>query len=115
MNTAEVPIGDFQNEKLRPVTYAREALPPLSVTDMAPERLEEAVIARLTRKRSEWAHEKEWRFITGEVGPKHYQTTHFGGCSSATGPSQSMRRAFARCWTGARLGVMQGARFGASN
>ena len=71
-DTAEVVIGDFQNEKLRPVTYAREALPPLTVADMAPERLEEAVIARITRKRSEWAHEKEWRFVTGEVGPKHY-------------------------------------------
>lgn len=71
-DTAQLAIGDFQNEKLRPVTYARSALPPLTVTDMAPERLEEAVIARITRKRSEWAHEKEWRFITGEVGPKHY-------------------------------------------
>ena len=68
----ELTIGDFQNEKLLPVTYARTALPPLRITDMASERLEEAVIARITRKRSEWAHEKEWRFITGEVGPKHY-------------------------------------------
>lgn len=71
-DATELAIGDFQNEKLRPVTYARSALLPLTVTDMAPERLEEAVIARITRKRSEWAHEKEWRFITGEVGPKHY-------------------------------------------
>jgi len=71
-DAAELAIGDFQNEKLRPVTYARIALPPLTLTDMAAERLEEAVIARITRKRSEWAHEKEWRFITGQVGPKHY-------------------------------------------
>lgn len=71
-DAAELAIGDLQNEKLRPVTYARGALPPLTLTDMAAERLQESVIARITRKRSEWAHEKEWRFITGEVGPKHY-------------------------------------------
>lgn len=71
-DTVELSIGDLQNEKLRPVTYARSPLPPLTVADMAAEHLEEAVIARITRKRNEWAHEKEWRFITGEVGPKHY-------------------------------------------
>ena len=71
-DSAELAIGDFQSEKLRPVTYARNALPPLTIANMEPEHLEEAVIARITRKRSEWAHEKEWRFITGEVGPKHY-------------------------------------------
>lgn len=71
-DTVELRVGDFQNEKLRPVTYARSALPPLIITDMATEQLDEAVIARITRKRNEWAHEKEWRFITGEVGPKHY-------------------------------------------
>ncbi len=52
-DTAELRIGDFQNEKLQPVTYARSALPPLTVTDMASERVEETVIARITRKRSE--------------------------------------------------------------
>lgn len=71
-DTVELAIGDFQNEQLRRVTYARDALPPLTLVDMAQERLEESVIARITRKRSEWAHEKEWRFVTGEVGPKHY-------------------------------------------
>jgi hypothetical protein len=72
LSTSELDIGDLQNEQLRPVTYARSALSPLTVADMAPERVEESVIARITRKRSEWAHEKEWRFITGELGPKHY-------------------------------------------
>jgi len=71
-DTVDLAIGDFQNERLRQVTYARSALPPLTMADMASERLEEAVIARITRKRSEWSHEKEWRFITGQVGPKHY-------------------------------------------
>lgn len=72
-DTVELFIGDFQNERLRKVTYARSALPPLTMADMLPhERLEEAVIARITRKRSEWSHEKEWRFIAGQAGPKHY-------------------------------------------
>jgi Protein of unknown function (DUF2971) len=71
-NTAELLIGDLQNEKLHPVTYAHKALPPLSLADMAGYTLEEKVIARITRKRSEWAHEKEWRFLTGKVGQKYY-------------------------------------------
>ncbi|MBX3477317.1 MAG: DUF2971 domain-containing protein [Brevundimonas sp.] len=71
-DTDQLTIGDFQNETLRPVTYAHKALSPLSVADMAPDRLEEAIIARITRKRAEWSHEKEWRYVTGEVGRKHY-------------------------------------------
>ncbi|NRD90552.1 DUF2971 domain-containing protein [Sphingopyxis sp. BSNA05] len=67
--SSQLEIGDFQNEHLRSVTYARKALPALTIAEVANK---EAVIARITRKRSEWAHEKEWRFITGEVGPKHY-------------------------------------------
>lgn len=68
----KLAIGDFQNEALREVGYARNALGPLSFADLANGKLEEAVIARITRKRLEWSHEKEWRFVTGEVGPKHY-------------------------------------------
>lgn len=71
-DAAELAIGDFQNEELRPVTYARTALPSLTFADMAPDRLKDAVLARITRKRSEWSHEKEWRFITGQAGPRHY-------------------------------------------
>lgn len=71
-STHELGIGDFQNEQLRSVTYARSALPPLTMADMALEHLREAVIARITRKRIEWSHEKEWRFVTGTTGPKHY-------------------------------------------
>ncbi|KZM49685.1 hypothetical protein OA90_13985 [Labrenzia sp. OB1] len=71
-STSELDIGDFQNEQLRKVTYAQNALPSLTVADMTRDRLQEAVIARFTRKRREWAHEKEWRFITGALGRKHY-------------------------------------------
>jgi hypothetical protein len=68
-DSSRLKIGDLQNEQLRSVTYARKALPALTIAEIANE---EAVISRITRKRSEWAHEKEWRFIVGEVGQKHY-------------------------------------------
>lgn len=71
-DTNELCIGDFQNEQLRKVEYARNALPALSVRDLALGKLEESVMARITRKRVEWQHEKEWRFVTGEKGPKYY-------------------------------------------
>lgn len=71
-DTSELAVSDFQGEQLRPVTYARNALPPLTFADMAPGNSQEAVIARITRKRIEWSHEKEWRFITGTVGKKYY-------------------------------------------
>ncbi|MER8396405.1 hypothetical protein NKH10_32245 [Mesorhizobium sp. M1340] len=50
----------------------RNALPSLTLADIGAQHLEEAVIARITRKRGEWAHEKEWRFVTGQAGPKHF-------------------------------------------
>lgn len=70
-DTDQLFIGDFQGERLRSVTYARNALPPINTNDFGP-GIEDAVIARITRKRVEWAHEKEWRFVTGSTGPKHY-------------------------------------------
>jgi hypothetical protein len=69
-DAAKLGVGDFQGEKLLPVTYARKALPPLTVADFA--RAEEAITERITRKRIEWSHEKEWRYVVGQVGPKHY-------------------------------------------
>ncbi len=71
-DTAELMIGDFRGQQLVPVTYARSALPPLTFADLGTKHLAEAVIARITRKRSEWAHEKEWRFVTGQAGPMYY-------------------------------------------
>ncbi|MFK4771349.1 DUF2971 domain-containing protein [Rhizobium sp. ZW T2_16] len=70
--TSELSIGDFQGEQLLPVSYAKSALPPLTMADFGGDRLKNSIHARITRKRSEWAHEKEWRYLTGEVGPKHY-------------------------------------------
>lgn len=68
-DTGELAIGDFFGESLQPVIYAHNALPPLTLANVTNEQ---SLIARLTRKRCEWAHEKEWRFITGEFGRKHY-------------------------------------------
>jgi hypothetical protein len=50
----------------------RKSAPPIGFNDLGPTRLEEALISRLCRKRIEWSHENEWRFVTGGVGRKHY-------------------------------------------
>ncbi|MHA6690368.1 DUF2971 domain-containing protein [Devosia sp. A449] len=71
-DSAALTISDFQGEKLFPVKYARNALPPISLADLGQDKMQEAVLARITRKRTEWQHEKEWRYVTGSVGPKHY-------------------------------------------
>lgn len=71
-DTQRLAIGDFHGEELHPVTYARKALPPLTLADVASDGGREAVLARITRKRSEWSHEREWRYVVGEIGPKHY-------------------------------------------
>jgi Protein of unknown function (DUF2971) len=68
----QLVVGDFQQEELRPVIYARRALPPLTIADLSEGRARESIIQRLTRKRSEWSHESEWRYVTGARGPKHY-------------------------------------------
>ncbi len=71
-DTNDIFIGDFQNEILRKVTYAKEQLPPISIKDIYQNNVDSVIISRLTRKRFEWAHEKEWRFITGTTGEKNY-------------------------------------------
>lgn len=71
-DTNELGVGDLQGEKLVPVTYSHEPLPPFSVIGMSRDLLLDAIISRVSRKRIEWAHEKEWRFLTGSKGPKHY-------------------------------------------
>ncbi len=68
-DTGLLSVGDFQNEGLHPVTYALEPLPPLDLASVAETK---GIVARICRKRSEWAHEKEWRYVTGTAGPKHY-------------------------------------------
>lgn len=71
-DTASLEIGDLQGEPLRQVTYAREALPSFGFVEMVGTRGTDQLILPLTRKRIEWAHEKEWRYITGKVGKKYF-------------------------------------------
>lgn len=68
-DTADLFVGDFQNERILPVTYAAEPLPPIGLHEVG---AQEAIEARLSRKRVEWQHEKEWRILTGAEGAKHY-------------------------------------------
>lgn len=65
-------IGDFQDGRLRRVVYDRQALPPVSIIDFGKGGIEEALIARVIRKRIEWAHEQEWRIVVGNVGKKYH-------------------------------------------
>lgn len=66
-------IGDFDGERLIKVSYAEGAAPPITVPGMLKNNdVEPVLISLLARKRIEWAHEKEWRYITGCVGRKHY-------------------------------------------
>jgi hypothetical protein len=71
-DSSAISTGDLRDEELCPVTYARNALPPITVGDLAGDRMRRAVVARISRKRIEWKHEKEWRFVLGQVGPRHY-------------------------------------------
>lgn len=68
-DTDRLFVGDLQGESILPVTYAEKALPPLELWELTSM---EAVTGRLSRKRTEWAHEKEWRILTGAEGPRHY-------------------------------------------
>lgn len=62
-------VGDFQTERLIPVTYAEQSLPSIQLYELTSQ---EAIETRLSRKRIEWQHEKEWRILTGAGGPRHY-------------------------------------------
>lgn len=73
-DTRALHYGALQGEQLHQVTYAGGALPALSIQEMlsSGDQVGPVVTSRLTRKRQEWAHEREWRYITGAVGRKHY-------------------------------------------
>ncbi|MFI8744505.1 DUF2971 domain-containing protein [Pseudomonas sp. NPDC077186] len=75
-DSERLAVGDFQNEHLSKVVYKREALPPLTIESVlrVPEdpHVKGELLKRLNRKRIEWKHEKEWRYVTGASGKKHY-------------------------------------------
>lgn len=71
-STKRLAIGDLRGNELAPVVYSRDALPPICLGNPGSGWIKEEILPRMTRKRIEWAHEREWRYVTGEVGPKHY-------------------------------------------
>lgn len=72
-DTAQLGIGALKGEQLLPVAYERTALPAISFLElMSGHDIRNLLLARIARKRIEWAHEKEWRYVTGKEGQKHY-------------------------------------------
>lgn len=69
-DTAALPLGDLHGEELHAVPYAERALPAASIAAIFKHARDpgSVVNARLSRKRMEWAHEREWRYITGASG-----------------------------------------------
>lgn len=70
-DSRKLAISDLKTESLVPVTYATTPLPPIAFSDFSGD-VREVIISRISRKRIEWAHEKEWRYIVGAAGPIHY-------------------------------------------
>lgn len=70
--TPELSTGDLKGEPLLEVQYVTSPASPINLTDVLAKDHDARIVRRLAQKRIEWCHEAEWRFVTGEVGPKHY-------------------------------------------
>jgi len=71
-STAQLSTGDLKGEHLLEVEYVTSPASPINLTDVLANDQTARVVKRLAQKRIEWCHEEEWRFVTGEVGRKHY-------------------------------------------
>ena len=71
-STAQLVTGDLKDEHLLEVEYVTSPASPIDLTDIFAKDQSSRVVKRLAQKRIEWRHEEEWRFVTGEAGPKHY-------------------------------------------
>lgn len=73
-NTQELVISDLPRDSFLPVPviYDSNAPAPMTFERLALFDPMEVVISRLTQKRAEWRHEKEWRYLAGKAGPKLY-------------------------------------------
>lgn len=67
---AELALGVLGREPLLPVAYKSKPPAPVGLPMLALADPERVVMERLTQKRREWCHEKEWRYLTGQDGPK---------------------------------------------
>lgn len=71
-STPLLAVGGFAREHLLEVEYAIDPLPALGVGDVVAQNLEAKILPYLSRKRVEWRHEGEWRFLAGARGARHY-------------------------------------------
>ena len=69
-DTARLAMSPLRSERLFKVEYETTALPPISLSAIMANNADDVLTARLVRKRREWAHEKEWRYVTGRSGEK---------------------------------------------
>ncbi len=72
-DTSILQVGGLQGENLVKVVYQSEELPALGLMRFASESGREELVKRISIKREEWAHEKEWRFVVGEEGKRYYR------------------------------------------
>lgn len=66
-------ISRFKTEPLRKVRYLGTAYRPLLTAEaLRTDKFLDTAIEFLSQKRTEWQHEKEWRFLCGQVGKRYY-------------------------------------------
>lgn len=73
-DTRELVISDLPRDSLMAIPVIYDSNPPAPMTFerlMLSEPME-LVISRLSQKRMEWQHEKEWRYLVGKAGRKLY-------------------------------------------
>lgn len=73
-DTQELVISDLPRDSFLPVPviYDSDAPAPITLERLAFSDPMEIVNSRLSQKRAEWRHEKEWRYLAGKSGPKFY-------------------------------------------
>lgn len=73
-DTQEIVISDLPRDSLvpMPVIYDSNAPAPMTFEMLSLSDPMKIVISRLSQKRSEWQHEKEWRYLAGSAGRKLY-------------------------------------------
>lgn len=65
-------LSRLKNEPLRKVIYENAAHRAISTSEILDAQIEHRIVAILSKKHNKWAHEGEWRFITGETGRRYY-------------------------------------------
>jgi hypothetical protein len=73
-DTKALVISDLPRDSLVPVPvrYDSSAPAPITLETLALSDPMKIVISRLSQKRAEWQHEKEWRYLAGKAGRKLY-------------------------------------------